>query len=273
MSSSDPSVGAEAHPCHVDPSTVHVLLVDDERLSRLVVSNMLKKLGFQVTSVDSGTEALARLEDTKSELTYNILLLDVAMPDVSGLQVLKTVRTHPVHHSLPVIMLSSHQNASIVVASIQRGADDYLMKPVEMKELHTLWRHIVRRNTDATARRAPWQQVHHKSTSQGGARSTFPGSTKQSSFQGTQQKAGEVAAGERKRNIPEGRGTADGGGISEGESEEEAFETLTHSELRTHCLSEIAKFQKVLELLDKYPHLFPGEDTSKRGGLTRGLSF
>ena len=67
------------------PENLHVLLVDDERLSRLVVTNMLQKSGYTVTCLESGQDVIELLN--KPNFPYHLLMLDVAMPEVSGIQV------------------------------------------------------------------------------------------------------------------------------------------------------------------------------------------
>lgn len=234
-SSTIDAVKEEEEDClGIDPASVHVLLVDDDRLSTFVVSNMLEKLGFRVTSFDSGVEVLEALNEM--EFPYNLVLTDVGMPEVSGIQVLKAIRSHPVHHSLPVIFLSSYQNAGIVVTSMQRGADDYLFKPVELKELHCLWRHIVRRRAE------------EKRRVQEGSSVGF----------GSLQIRSSLSEGERGAMQSLQGGTDSG--VSEGaEDAEDAdeFGIFTRSELREHCLREIEKYQQVLKIVENFPEMFP----------------
>lgn len=60
-------------------------------------------------------------------------------------QLLKTIRSHEVYSSIPVVMMSSHENASTVYSCIHKGADDYLLKPIAPKDVMHLWQHLLRR--------------------------------------------------------------------------------------------------------------------------------
>lgn len=75
------------------PSKVNVLLVDDERLSRLVVANMLEKCGYTVSTAESAQDVVDQLDTP--DFAYNMIILDVYMPDISGLQVREVMVNSP----------------------------------------------------------------------------------------------------------------------------------------------------------------------------------
>ena len=125
------------------PADVNVLLVDDERLSRLVVSNMLRKCGYKCTQATSGEEALALLQERPAD--FHLLLTDVMMPGVDGIQLLRHVRECEELGAMPVIMMSANEHSDTVFSCIQNGAEDYLLKPVTKKELQNIWQHVWRR--------------------------------------------------------------------------------------------------------------------------------
>jgi len=106
----------------------HVLVVDDERLVRWSLSERLRADGFTVTeasSVESAIDALAKSPDA--------IILDYQLPDGDGLTVLKRVRqTDP---DLPVVMLTAHKDAEIIVAAMKAGASDYVTKPFEVNDV------------------------------------------------------------------------------------------------------------------------------------------
>src|SRR4030095_12528048 len=106
----------------------HVLVVDDERLVRWSLSERLRADGFVVTeasSVESAIDALAKAPDA--------VILDYQLPDGDGLAVLKRVRqTDP---DLPVVMLTAHKDAEIIVAAMKAGASDYVTKPFEVNDV------------------------------------------------------------------------------------------------------------------------------------------
>ena len=106
----------------------HVLIVDDERLVRWSLSERLRADGFAVTeasSVESAIEALAKAPDA--------VILDYQLPDGDGLAVLKRVRQSD--PDLPVVMLTAHKDAEIIVAAMKAGASDYVTKPFDVRDV------------------------------------------------------------------------------------------------------------------------------------------
>jgi class 3 adenylate cyclase len=111
------------------PVTDHgrLLVVDDDEGNRNLLVRRLQRLGYGVDSVDGGGAALALLEAGSHEL----LLLDVTMPGMSGLEVLEQLRAHDRLRYLPVIVLSGVDDLDQIAACIQMGADDFLPKPLD----------------------------------------------------------------------------------------------------------------------------------------------
>jgi DNA-binding NtrC family response regulator len=106
-----------------------VLLVDDDDAFRHVMASELGRLGFEVASVGSGVEAVAQAQ----RLQPDVVLLDLQLPDMSGLDVLKAVaRTNP---GTDVIMLTGHGSIDTAIESIRLGAFDYVAKPCPLDEL------------------------------------------------------------------------------------------------------------------------------------------
>ncbi|KAL6762430.1 CheY-like superfamily [Haematococcus lacustris] len=138
------------------PSTVHILLVDDERLSRVVVANLLRKCSYKVTVAEGGSEALQLLQD-KPPGTFHLVLTDVMMPQVGGLDLLRYVRSHKHLSDLPVVMMSASEQAEMMYTCIRGGAEEYLIKPVTQKEVQNIWTHVIKRLSlamDAATQRA-----------------------------------------------------------------------------------------------------------------------
>jgi DNA-binding NtrC family response regulator len=109
--------------------TASILLVDDDDAFRRVLSGELDRLGFAVTSVATGGDALRTLAEAPRE----IVLLDLRLPDMSGLDVLKAARdTSP---GSEVIMLTGHGSIDTAIESIRQGAFDYVAKPCPLDEL------------------------------------------------------------------------------------------------------------------------------------------
>ncbi|CAK0787313.1 hypothetical protein CVIRNUC_010531 [Coccomyxa viridis] len=128
----------------VSPKDVHILLVDDERLSRVVVGNLLRKCSYQVTEAESGMEALEILR-RNAPGAFSLVLTDVMMPDVDGIELLRHVRGVDAWSNLPVIMMSANERTETVFECIRGGAEDYLLKPVTRKEVQHMWQHVWRR--------------------------------------------------------------------------------------------------------------------------------
>ena len=105
----------------------HLLLVDDEHSNLDMLSRRLQRAGYCVTTAAGGEQALEALAQT----TFDLVLLDVQMPGVDGLQVLKTVREQQPAHKLPVVMVTSHVQSEDVVVALEAGANDYVTKPVD----------------------------------------------------------------------------------------------------------------------------------------------
>lgn len=113
------------------PKPYTILVVDDEPANLKVLINMLHSLHYSVIAVGSGQEALDIIETEKVDL----LILDLMMPHMSGYEVCKTIRQKQDLVDLPVIILTAAGQLSDLVVSFQLGANDYLQKPVNLKEL------------------------------------------------------------------------------------------------------------------------------------------
>jgi two-component system response regulator AtoC len=117
-----------------------VLVVDDAEGIRGYVANLLELRGFEVDSAEDGRSALSLLE---SGAAPDVVLLDVMLPGIDGIEVLKRVRERA--PELPVVMLSVVGRASTIVEAMQCGAADYLNKPFEEDELELTLRKVLDR--------------------------------------------------------------------------------------------------------------------------------
>jgi two-component system sensor histidine kinase ChiS len=108
-----------------------ILVVDDEPANLKVLINMLHSLHYSIIAVGSGQEALDIIETEKVDL----LILDLMMPHMTGYEVCTTIRQEQDLVDLPVIILTASGQLSDLVVSFQLGANDYLQKPVNLKEL------------------------------------------------------------------------------------------------------------------------------------------
>jgi diguanylate cyclase (GGDEF)-like protein/PAS domain S-box-containing protein len=104
-----------------------LLVVDDNEANRDALSRLLRQRGYAVTAAADGLAALHLVERS----TFDLILLDVEMPGISGLDVLKRVREHQSRSQLPIIMVTARSAGSDVVRALELGANDYVTKPVD----------------------------------------------------------------------------------------------------------------------------------------------
>jgi DNA-binding response OmpR family regulator len=125
--------------------TTSVLMVDDDPQLRAMLGYALRNDGFEVQEASSGEEALQAL----SEREPDIVLLDVLMPGLSGIETCQRIREHS---AVPVIMLTALGRDEDVVAGLEAGADDYCSKPVSLVQLAARIRaQLRRREMDAVS--------------------------------------------------------------------------------------------------------------------------
>jgi DNA-binding NtrC family response regulator len=110
---------------------IRILVADDEAVIRDGISRILTKEGFLVKTVAGGKEALEEL----SRDAFDLVLLDIKMPDMDGLEVLKTISGSEALHKCLVIMITGYPQVETAVRSIKMGAFDYLTKPFTPEQL------------------------------------------------------------------------------------------------------------------------------------------
>ena len=120
-------------------TTQEVLVVDDEPIVREVLATYLRRDGFRVREAADGVEAQAALSQSAPDL----VLLDVMLPGVNGLDILRQVRSNG---STPVILLTARGEESDRVAGLELGADDYVVKPFSPREVAARVRSVLRRS-------------------------------------------------------------------------------------------------------------------------------
>ncbi len=121
---------------------IHIAIVDDDPLTREVVGSYLSSQGYAVTSLDSGQA----LREALSTTTADCVILDLVMPEEDGLSVLRWLRSSS---DLPVIMLTSNDDTTDRVVGLELGADDYIAKPANLRELLARVRSVLRRRGSA----------------------------------------------------------------------------------------------------------------------------
>ena len=125
-----------------------VLVVDDEPDLLELVQYNLTKAGYDVACVMSGAEALSHVRVH----TPDLIVLDVLLPDIDGLEVCKALRRNPQTGTIPIVMLTARSEDADIVAGLEIGADDYLTKPFSPRVLLARIKAVLRRQqADASA--------------------------------------------------------------------------------------------------------------------------
>jgi adenylate cyclase len=106
--------------------TGELLVVDDNRVNRLLVGRLLEQLGHRVAFAEHGRQALERLRSHPADL----VLLDIEMPELNGYETLEALRADAKLRDIPVVMMSSVDEVDSVARCVEMGAEDYLFKPV-----------------------------------------------------------------------------------------------------------------------------------------------
>ncbi|MFP3868838.1 MAG: adenylate/guanylate cyclase domain-containing protein [Desulfobacteraceae bacterium] len=113
------------HPVRSLKGTGYILVVDDNRMNRLMLARSLEQQGHRVAFAEHGRQALKML----TEQDFDLILLDIEMPEMNGYQVLEQLAGDFHWRDLPVIMISAVEEIDSVVRCIEMGAEDYLTKP------------------------------------------------------------------------------------------------------------------------------------------------
>ena len=120
-----------------------ILLVEDEHSIADPVIYNLKQEGFSVTHVDEGPIAL----EIFSEESFDLIILDLMLPEISGLDICRSIRKES---DVPIIMVTAKDSEADRVAGLELGADDYVTKPFSVRELMSRVRAVLRRTTTTT---------------------------------------------------------------------------------------------------------------------------
>ncbi len=131
-----PSIPADDAP--------HLLIVDDDRRIRDLLSRFLASEGYRVTTAESAADARAKLEG----LHFDLLILDVMMPGESGFELAKSLRQTS---EVPILILTARDETAMRIEGLEIGADDYVAKPFEPRELSLRIANILKRAQPAAA--------------------------------------------------------------------------------------------------------------------------
>lgn len=128
----------------------HLLVVDDNEMNRDVLARRLSRLGHQISVAEDGEEALQKVR----AVSYDLVLLDIMMPKLSGYEVLEQIKADPRTRDTPVIVISALDELESVVRCIEAGAEDYLFKPfnpvlLKARVTATLEKRVIRHSARA----------------------------------------------------------------------------------------------------------------------------
>jgi two-component system, NtrC family, response regulator AtoC len=126
----NPSRGSS--PKRTEPERAHIMVVDDDERAAEIFHDKLEHSGYEVTTFGSAEEALGQLKRIQPQ----VIITDLRMPGMSGLDLLARVREHMPHTE--VIVVTGHEDMSTAVAAMKAGAFDYIVKPVDLKQVDDL---------------------------------------------------------------------------------------------------------------------------------------
>ena len=130
-----------------------ILLVEDDASLAAGLTEALRSEGFAINHVNTGNDALHVISTEPPD----VVILDLGLPDIDGLEVLKQLRIE--HAEMPVLLLTARDSLSDKVAGLDSGADDYLAKPFEMDELLARLRALSRRVSTTRVRKGHFLHV------------------------------------------------------------------------------------------------------------------
>ena len=142
-----PQTALPLHPAH---EKLRILMAEDEPINRQIMEKQLSRRGYLVTAVQDGYTALATL----AEKDFDLLLTDVRMPGMDGVQLMQAIRTDSRWKNLPIIAMTAHTMKGDREHLLAMGMDDYIDKPINMDRLFAIIEHHAERLSQGAGRRA-----------------------------------------------------------------------------------------------------------------------
>ncbi|MCL1473549.1 response regulator [Argonema antarcticum] len=133
---------------------MRILLVEDDEAMAAVVTDLLTKQHYVIDIAHDGEAGWEFIE----AYTYDLILLDVVLPKMDGMTLCRRIRSHG--YRMPVLLLTARQNSTDKVMGLDVGADDYVVKPFDLKELVARIRALLRRGNSALAPVLQWGKLH-----------------------------------------------------------------------------------------------------------------
>jgi len=134
-----------------------LLVVDDNEMNRDMLSRRLQRRGYSVEMADGGVAALQAIESD----TFDLILLDIMMPDIDGMEVLTRLRETYTQTDLPIIMATAKDDSSDIVEALKLGANDYVTKPLDFSVVHARVANALAHKRAAEALKAANERIQH----------------------------------------------------------------------------------------------------------------
>jgi two-component system, OmpR family, alkaline phosphatase synthesis response regulator PhoP len=109
----------------------HILIVDDDEMVRMALVELLKPEGYTLDVAGSGKEALIKIDENK----YDLMMFDIIMPEIDGLELCKKVRSRVEYKDIPIVFLTAKSREQDRVKGIEAGANLFLSKPISPEKL------------------------------------------------------------------------------------------------------------------------------------------
>lgn len=136
----------------------HILIIDDEASLRQTMARILQRAGYEVTTAADGKEGLALVSEHPFDLVYS----DIRMPDMNGLEFLKSI--HVKFPDLPVVLFTAQPDLNSAVEAVRSGATDYLLKPLKPQTVINLTKSILEKNQKERRKREIQRQIESLQT-------------------------------------------------------------------------------------------------------------
>ncbi len=133
----------------------NILLIEDEEEIRRLIRYNVEKEGYRVHESENANDGLIML----GEILFNLILLDLMLPGLSGMQFLQVIKKNREYDQIPVIIISAKNKEEDIVAALTEGADDYLTKPFSMKVLIARIKALLRRGSKGEDSKLSYEDI------------------------------------------------------------------------------------------------------------------
>lgn len=134
----------------------NILIVEDDNINLKILTSILDKYDFSSLIAKNGQEAIGLLNNNKIVAA----ILDLNLPDMSGLEILKYIRNHPIHKNIAVLIVTINQDKLDTILGLEMGADDYITKPFHHRELIARLNAAIRRSRELEVLSGPLITIH-----------------------------------------------------------------------------------------------------------------